>query len=161
MRDIAYKLTTSKFRGFTWANKKNLIQHSEIPGILGRKSAVVIKGFKIPELNLNGVCTIGLWEACRHPNFEIMSPMSIDKNAEIMVKLVNHVTAGHVFMEEEVLRGDANYDGKPVTLGFMRLGHKDKSVFNVMFLDENDRYMGFPTCEQMGLPEEAAKIYPD
>ena len=132
--------------------KKGLIPHSphsEIPGIFGRKSAISIKGYQIPELNLNAACTSGLWEICKHPNFKIMSPMPNEKNAEILVKLINHVFAGHVFMEEEVLHGDASYDGKPVTLAFMLFGSKSDSEFSVHFCDENGKYIGFPTQEQI------------
>ena len=60
------------------------------------------------------------------------------------INLINHVIEGHIFMEGEVLHGEVFYEGKPVSLLFTHLERKDKSVFHVMFLDENVRYMGFP-----------------
>ena len=113
------------------------------------KASVVIKNFLIPTLNLNQARTFGMRKALKHPEFSLMSPMPLEKNTEIVKKLINHVIEGHVFMEGEVLHGDASYEGKPVTLAFILSGSKSDAELSVLFFDENEQYIGFPTQEQI------------
>lgn len=113
------------------------------------KESVFIKNIQIPTINLNLARTVGMRKTLKHPEFSLMSPMPFEKNAEIIKRLINHVIAGHVFMEEEVLHGNAVYEGKPVTLGFLFSGSKSDSEFSVHFFDENAQYIGFPTQEQI------------
>ena len=162
MKNKAYRFSnhgTYRFPAETARPGPKIKNYGANPGIFDLP--IKLKVYQVPEFKLNGACTTNLREMLGHPDLAILSPMSNDKNVEIIAMLVKVVADGHICREEVVLRGAASYDGKPVTLGFVLMGVKGEEIFHVSFLDENDRYMGFPTCEQMGLPAEAAKIYPD
>ena len=119
------------------------------PVLKRSKDSIQIHGTRMSALNLNEAFTSGVWKEYKHPELSFVSPMSFEENAKIIRNLMPLIAEGEVFDEERLLRGAAEFDGKPVKLSFMLSGVGSASLCSVVMYDMDDQYIGFPSMEQI------------
>ena len=156
-RDVDMKTKASLLSGTQSIGMKNIGSCRTSPGVVRGKASIAmpskdwirIHEIRMPELNLNEARTLGLWKQYKHRELSFISPMPFEENVKIIQKLMPYIAEGHVFDEEMMMRGAAEYDGKPVKLGFVLSEIGSKSVCNVVMYDMDDQCIGFPSTEQI------------